>query len=203
MNAFRYASSSGQSHLRTYLAGAGATASLTAGALVAFLSVATFVAFNGFPSAGTSTDAGAAYLGSSGTAAARAAAAALGVGHAAVTRAAGSGAPSRGPSPGGPSGGGSSTGGAAPNGAGTGQIGGTPIAPPPGAAPAPSTSTGPVEGAVDHVNQATAPLGASVPSGPSGTADRTARSTLNAASPGLGGQVSRTGSRLVNGLPGR
>jgi hypothetical protein len=200
MNAFTYASSSGQSHLRTYLAGAGATASLTAGALVAFLSVATFVAFNGFPSGGTSTDAGTAYLDSSGTAAARAAAAALGVGHAAVTRTAGSGAPNRGPSPGGPSGG--STGGAAPTGAGTGQIGGTPIAPPPGAVPSPSTSRGPVEGAVDYVNQAAAPLGASVPSSPSGTVDRTARSTLNAASPGLGGQVSRTGSRLVNGVPG-
>ena len=49
-------------HLGTYVAGVGATAALTAGALVAFLSVATFVAFSGFPFGGSSDDAGSAYL---------------------------------------------------------------------------------------------------------------------------------------------
>jgi hypothetical protein len=38
-----------RAHLGTYVAGAGVTAALTAGALVAFLSVATFVAFKDFP----------------------------------------------------------------------------------------------------------------------------------------------------------
>ena len=46
----------------TYVAGIGATAALTAAALVAFLSVTAFLAFNGFPFAGSSEDAGAAYL---------------------------------------------------------------------------------------------------------------------------------------------
>ena len=65
-------------HLRTYVAGVGATAALTAGALVAFLSLATFVAFNGLPFGGSSDDAGSAYLESSLSAAPTAAAAALG-----------------------------------------------------------------------------------------------------------------------------
>jgi hypothetical protein len=41
-----------RAHLRAYLAGVGATSSLTAGAVVAFLSMATFVAFNGVPFGG-------------------------------------------------------------------------------------------------------------------------------------------------------
>ncbi len=45
-------------HLGTYVAGVGATAALTAGALVTFLSVATFVAFSGLPFGGSSDDAG-------------------------------------------------------------------------------------------------------------------------------------------------
>jgi hypothetical protein len=54
-----------RAYLRAYLAGVGATSALTAGAVVAFLSMATFVAFNGVPSFGGSSDAGAAYLSSS------------------------------------------------------------------------------------------------------------------------------------------
>ena len=53
-----------RSHMRAYLFGAGATTALTAGALVVFLSLATFVAFKGLPFGGSSDNAGAAYLGS-------------------------------------------------------------------------------------------------------------------------------------------
>ena len=62
-------------HFRAYLASVGATTALTSGALVVFLSLATFVAFKGVPFGGSSDAAGAAYLGSS---APTAAAAALG-----------------------------------------------------------------------------------------------------------------------------
>ena len=41
-----------RAHLSAYLAGLGATSALTAGAVVAFLSLATFVAFNGLPFGG-------------------------------------------------------------------------------------------------------------------------------------------------------
>jgi hypothetical protein len=77
-------------HLRAYLAGAGATAALTAGALVVFLSLAAFVAFNGLPFGGfgDGDGAGEAFLGSSpsGAAAPATAAAALRGAHAAVAR---------------------------------------------------------------------------------------------------------------------
>jgi hypothetical protein len=51
-----------RSHLGTYVAGVGATAALTAGALVVFLSMSAFVAFNGLPFGESSGGAGAAYL---------------------------------------------------------------------------------------------------------------------------------------------
>jgi hypothetical protein len=51
-----------RSHLGSYVAGVGATSALTAGALVVFLSVSTFVAFNGSPFGESSDGAGAAYL---------------------------------------------------------------------------------------------------------------------------------------------
>src|SRR2546427_13080301 len=73
-------------HLRAYLVGIGATTALTAGALVAFLSLATFVAFTGLPLGGSSDNAGAAYLGANTTAAPTAAAAALGAARAAVAK---------------------------------------------------------------------------------------------------------------------
>jgi hypothetical protein len=66
------------------MAAVGATAALTTGTLVAFLSVATFVAFSGLPFGGSSDDAGSAYLESSLSAAPTAAAVALGVAAGAV-----------------------------------------------------------------------------------------------------------------------
>ena len=73
-------------HLRAYLVGVGVTASLTAGALVVFLSLATFLAFNALPFGGSSDDAGAAYLDSSTSAAPTAAGAALGAARGAVAK---------------------------------------------------------------------------------------------------------------------
>ena len=68
-----------RAHLGAYLVGVGATSALTAGAVVVFLSLAAFVAFNGLPTvAGSSSDAGAAYLSSNGGTPPAAAAAALG-----------------------------------------------------------------------------------------------------------------------------
>ena len=75
-----------RTHLRAYLAGTGATAALTSGALVVFLSVATFVGFKGLPFGGSSHDAGAAYLGSPAGGAPTAAATALAVAPGAVAK---------------------------------------------------------------------------------------------------------------------
>jgi hypothetical protein len=73
-------------HLSAYLAGVGATGALTAGAVVVFLSLATFVAFRGLPSlTGSSDSSGAAYL-TSNTGSPQAAAAALDAARAAVAK---------------------------------------------------------------------------------------------------------------------
>ena len=72
-------------HLRAYLVGVGATSALTAGALVVFLSLATFIAFNDFPFGASSDDAGSAYLDSS-TSAVPTAATALGAARGAVAK---------------------------------------------------------------------------------------------------------------------
>jgi hypothetical protein len=74
-----------RSHFGSYVAGVGATAALTAGALVVFLSVSTFVAFNGSPFGASSDGAGAAYLEPVSTAAPTAGAA-LGSASGAVTK---------------------------------------------------------------------------------------------------------------------
>ena len=75
-----------RSHLSPYLAGIGATGALTAGAVVVFLSLATFVAFRGLPSlAGSSDSTGAAYL-TSNAGGPQAAAAALDAARAAVAK---------------------------------------------------------------------------------------------------------------------
>jgi hypothetical protein len=72
-------------HLSAYVAGIGATSSLTAGAVVVFLSMAAFVAFNGLPSfSGSGDDAGAAYLSSEAAGTPTSAAALLGTARAAV-----------------------------------------------------------------------------------------------------------------------
>ena len=81
----RASRSRGRGHLGAYLAGIGATSSLTAGAVVVFLSMATFVAFNGLPSfIGSGDDAGAAYLSSEAAGTPTSAAALLGTARAAV-----------------------------------------------------------------------------------------------------------------------
>ena len=51
-----------RAHLPGYLVGIGATAALTAGALVVFLSLAAFVTFNGLPFGASGDDVGSAYL---------------------------------------------------------------------------------------------------------------------------------------------
>ena len=73
-----------RAHLSTYLTGIGVTSSLTAGAVVVFLSVATFVAFKGLPFGGWNGDAGAAYLSSNAAGSPIAAAAALGSARSAI-----------------------------------------------------------------------------------------------------------------------
>src|SRR5688572_17686736 len=75
-----------RTHLSAYLAGVGATSALTAGAVVAFLSLATFVAFKGLPFGGPSNDAGAGYLNSNASGPPTAAATALAAARAAVAR---------------------------------------------------------------------------------------------------------------------
>jgi hypothetical protein len=64
------------SHLRTYIAGTGATGALLGGALIAFLSVAAFVSFNGIPIGGKGSNSDSVVLQSGGAPAAAAAAAA-------------------------------------------------------------------------------------------------------------------------------
>lgn len=146
------------SHLGTYVVGAGATSALTAAALVAFLSLAAFVAFNGFPFAGSSSDAGVAYLDATGSAATAATAAGGAVGTAATAvardavsgstaggrgeeRGGSGGSPAAEPS-GGPSGGGASSGTGSPG------SGGVIDAPPPQVAPLASGPAGTILGEV-------------------------------------------------------
>src|SRR3954451_3571201 len=103
-----------RAHLRAYLVGVGATTALIAGAMVVFLSLATFVAFKGLPFAGLSDDAGAAFLGSNAGAATApaSAAAALGAAHAAVANDPVPGSHASGSGSGGGSGAGNRSGGA-------------------------------------------------------------------------------------------
>jgi hypothetical protein len=149
-------------HFGTYAVGAGATSALTAAALVAFLSLATFVAFNGFPFAGSSSDVGAVYLDATGNAATAATAAGRAVGTAATAVArdavsgstaggrgdeqGGSGGSSAADPAGGPSGGGASSG------TGAGGSGGLIDAPPPQVAP---SASGPVGSILGQVGSAT------------------------------------------------
>jgi hypothetical protein len=186
-----------RAHLGTYLVGIGATTALTAAALVGFLSMATFVAFNGFPFGGSSNDAGAAYLEPNGSAApaATAAGAALAAARAAVARdpvpgsraggpGSGTGADSgRGNSAGGgPSGGGPSGGG--PSGGGGGSPGGGVIDPP--LVDVPPPAPGPVTHAVESVGSATG-TDLSGTSGVTEAVDGAATGTVS----GVGGAVGR------------
>jgi hypothetical protein len=188
-----------RAHLGTYLVGIGATTALTAAALVGFLSMATFVAFNGFPFGGSSNDAGAAYLEPNGSAApaATAAGAALAAARAAVARdpvpgsraggpGSGTGADSGGgnssgggTSGGGTPGGGTSGGGADPPGGGGGGIDPPLVDVPP---PAP----GPVTHAVGSVGNTTG-TDLSGTSGVTEAIDGAATGTVNS----VGGAVGR------------
>ncbi|MEK6271713.1 MAG: hypothetical protein AABM42_03595 [Actinomycetota bacterium] len=171
-----------RAHLGAYLVGVGATSALTAGAVVVFLSLATFVAFNGLPSlGGSSHDAGAAYLSSNASTPPTVAAAAIGAARGAVAKAPVPGAHLGSGSFDGSSGGGKSSGGGSssgrgptdPSGGGSTNPGGPGVTPPSGHAPSiptgpapptdvpsvpnlpnlPSTS-GPVAGAVQGVDNA-------------------------------------------------
>jgi hypothetical protein len=86
-------------NLRAFLAGSGASTALIAAAVVAFLSIATFVAFNGLPFGGGAENSGTVEVGSTPAGAPEAAAAAAGAAPSAV--AATPAAPTALPSPGG------------------------------------------------------------------------------------------------------
>ena len=198
-----------RAHLRTYLAGVGATTALIAGALVAFLSVSTFVAFKGLPFAGPSNDAGAAYLGSDASAATApaAAAAALAAAHAAVTKDPVPGSHGGGSGSGGGSGGSNQSGGGnnapggGPSGGGDPPTGGPTDPGAPGAPgdpivdpPLPSSSAGPVTNAVQGVDNAAGTNVSGPTSGVTGAVDGAATGALNQAGgaaghPHLGDQV--------------
>ena len=190
-----------RAHLPAYLVGVGATAALTAGAFVIFLSLATLVAFNGTPFAGSSDDAGAAYLDSTSVAPA-AAATALGAGPGAVAKSAAPGSDATSPAAR------SATAAAAASGgsgdpSGTGSSGKGPAGPdvstspdvaaPPIAVPLPSTS-GPVTNVVQGVDSA---AGTNL-SGPAGGAASAADGAVNQA----GGAVGRVGG-AVRGVTDR
>ncbi len=202
-----------RAHLSAYLVGIGATSALTAGAVVVFLSLATFVAFKGLPLGGSSDDAGAAYLGSNAPATA---AAALGAARAAVakdpvpgTRGGGSG-----PGPGGAGGGHNPGGGSnsavgGVSGGGGNPPGGGPTDPgggggDPGGVPIPlPSSSGPVTSAVQSVDHAAGTNLSGPTSGATGAVDGAATGALDQAGgavghPRLGGQV----GGAVNGVTG-
>ena len=192
-----------RAHLRAYVVGFGATSALTAGALVVFLSVATFIAFQGLPLGGSSDDAGAAYLGANATAAPTAAAAALGAANAAVAKdpVPGSSGGSTGGhhSGGGSSGGDLSSGGSNPPGGSGG--GGDPGASPLPGVPLPPSSSGAVTHAVQGVDNAAGTNLSGSTSGATGALDGAAGGGLNQVGgavghPHLGDQVGGT----VNGV---
>ena len=197
-----------RAHLSAYLLGGGATTALTAGALVVFLSLATFVAFNGVPVGGSGDDAGAAYLGANSTAtptAVSSAAAALRGAHAAVAKnpvpgsraggfgggvsgrsgggSSGNGASGRsggGNPSGGSSGSGSSGGGLTGSGGGSTTLGGTGVSSPevPSVPTSPSGS-GPTSGAVQGVDNAAGTNLSGPTSGVTGAVDGTATGAVN------------------------
>ena len=202
-----------RAHLRAYLVGFGATTALTAGALVVFLSLATFIAFQGLPLGGSSDDAGAAYLGANATAAPTAAAAALGAAPAAVAKdpvpgshAGGSGS-SGGSAGGHRSGGGNSPGGdlsgggSSPRGGSGG--GGSTI---PGVSLPPSSS-GPVTDAVQGVDNAAGTNLSGPTSGATGAVDGAAGGGLNRVGravghPRLGNHVGGAVNRVTDTVLG-
>lgn len=150
-------------HLRAYLVGVGVTAALTAGALVVFLSLATFLAFHGLPFGGSSDDAGAAYLDSSTSAAPTAAGVALGAARGAVAKNAAPGSHEAGPAARSAAAAGSGSGGGDPSGKVRSASGpsepGVPtspggITPPAVAIPSLPSTSGPATDAVQGVDNA-------------------------------------------------
>jgi hypothetical protein len=199
-----------RAHLPAYLVGIGATAALTAGALIIFLSLATFVAFNGLPFGGSSDDVGSAYLDPSPSVAPASAATALGAASGAVARNAATGSSGAGPA--GPataaaSGSGGSGSGGAPSG---GPAGKAPTQPgastSPGeiVVPLPSTS-GPVTSAVQSVDNAAGTNLSGSAGGAAGAVDgaanEAARSTGRTGLGGrAGGAVNGVRDRVVGGV---
>jgi hypothetical protein len=202
------------SHVRAYLAGTGATGALIAGAVVVFLAIAAWVAFNGFPLGGSGTDEGSASIGTGSAGAPETAAAALGAATGAVAAAPVPGAPVGFATVGGP-GGGTSPGG--PNGQNGPSTG--PIETPPGGGPVadPDANYG-TTGLVQNVDQTTSALGlptnlSGLTGGVTRSVDRTVNNTVNhvgglIGAPHLGDNLGRTvnetGDRLLGdrGLAG-
>jgi hypothetical protein len=191
-------------HLRAYLAGAGATGALIAGAAVVLVSVGTFVA--GLPFGASGGESGNAYMQSGPGAPAATAAALRAAAGAVAARPTGGGATGAG------AGGGSGTGASGATAGASGAQSG--LAPPTGSTPPggcttacsePPTQPGPVTKAVQGVdNTAGTDLSGST-QGLTGTVDSTARQTLNGAGgavgkPDLGDQVTETGNGLVDSL---
>jgi hypothetical protein len=199
-------------HLRAYLAGAGATGALIAGAAIVLLSLATFLAFSGLPFGASAGDSGNAYLRhGSGAPATTAASLAGAPGAVAARPAAGGGGSSSAPGPSGASAG-ASGGGATQSTGPTSTTGSTPS---PGCttgcSEAPS-QPGPVTNAVQGADDTLGTDLSGSTEGLTGRVDDTVRGTLNDAggavgSPGLGDQVThlgdqvtQTGNRLAGGL---
>ena len=190
------------SHLRAYLAGTGATGSLIAGAMVVFLSLAAFVAFNGVPFGGSGGGLGSARLGSQTVGPPESAAQALAPAPRTVAAAPVPGAPV---GAAGPAGARLAAAAGAPVGAPTTGL--TPASPggstsPGGSLTSPGTpSSGPITSAVNGVGQVTgqdvSPL-----TGMTQALDNNANSTLNGVHPGLGDQVGQTANGVTGLLGG-
>ena len=200
-------------HLRAYLAGAGATGALIAGAATVLLSVATFLGFNGLPFGGSGGQSGNAYL-QSGAGAPAATAAALSAAPGAVAARPVGGAAAAG---GGAGGGVSSGPGASGAGGGVTQSTGPTLpsksTPPGGCTTGCSepAQPGPVTKGVQGVDGTLGTNLSGSTGGPTGQVDDTTRQTLNdvggaVGQPGLGDQVTHLGDQVVqtgNGLAGR
>jgi hypothetical protein len=190
-------------HLRAYLAGTGATGALIAGAVVVFLSLATYVAFNGIPFGGNGSNSGTSVVGVQTNGTPAGAAAALGAAPGAVAAAPVPGAPvgaggaglvALGGGAGAPGSGGGFLPGGGPGPSGSTPPGTTPPGGGPGPEPAPGPCTtcgspGIVGNTINQVGNAT---GTDVP-GPvghvAGTVDDAVTGTVN----DVGGKVGRPG----------
>jgi hypothetical protein len=199
-----------RAHLGVYLVGVGATAALTAGALVVFLSLATFLAFHGLPFGGSSDDAGAAYLDSN-TGAAPTATAALGAARGAVAKNAApgpreAGRAARSAAAAGSGSGGSGSDGADQSASGRSESGVSTapgdITPPAVAIPSLPSTSGPATDAVQGVDNAAGTNLSGSTGGVTRTADGEVSGALNRAAGvagrgGLGGQAGGASRELT------